>query len=131
MGGFELSPREDLRLGAHFARTEEDVEFDSAGSGVSDSTTVGVHATWFAEAGFHLDGALQFGWDNFETERLIAIGTLQEQTAGRHDGSHFTGFVSAGLPYSLLGITIEPELGAGYVQLLEDAVTEEGARELG
>ncbi|MEL6452915.1 MAG: hypothetical protein AAFQ19_16805 [Pseudomonadota bacterium] len=95
------------------------------------STTVGFGLRHrFADRLF-VQADLSYGWDRYEVDRAIAIGTLRDTARASYDGTHLGASLHLGLAAGQAGgFRFAPRIGFDYVALDADAFKETGAGDL-
>ncbi len=127
--GADASLTPDLRVGVHanLANSRTDVDQRSDHADV-DQAAIGVHALYFNQQQWWVEGLASYGWQHADSARRIEVGQFDPQATGRYDGKATNAALEGGYRFQLgQGLHLEPFVGAYYTKVKYDAFTERNA----
>jgi hypothetical protein len=81
----------------------------------------------FETGGFSLDAYGGYGFNSFDSNRLVQIGNFAGQASGDWNGTHINGSLRAGYDVPISGrFWARPTVSLDYLSLTEEAYTEDG-----
>lgn len=121
--GVDYRVNENFAIGVNvgYARTNADI----AGGGKinTDSMKLGLYATYFRD-GFYVDGAVQGGYNTYDTRRAALRGSA----TGSTDGTDFNAHLAFGYDWRRGGLTVGPTASLQYTRVGFDGFAETGSQ---
>lgn len=111
-------------LGNSYARFKDDV----GASGLVSAYQFGTYAMMHDESRYLL-GIINYGYDQFSTNRNITIADMTHTLKGSYSGSQIGVNVEAGLKYSLAFLQLQPLVGLQYLYLCPQGFSESGGND--
>ncbi len=74
-----------------------------------------------------VDTVLSFGYNDYDSSRQVAIGTIERTASSDYDGQQFSGYLETGYKVKKWDLSIIPLLAMNYTYLHLDGYTESGA----
>ncbi|MGA7437573.1 MAG: autotransporter outer membrane beta-barrel domain-containing protein, partial [Luteibacter sp.] len=123
----DLSP--DFRAGVHANLANARTEVHSRGDYTDvDQAALGLHALYFNDKQFWVEGLASYGWHDADSRRRIAVGGYTPEARGDYDGKATNGAIEGGFRFNLgQAMHLEPFVGAYYSKVKYDSFTEKGA----
>jgi uncharacterized protein with beta-barrel porin domain len=127
-GGFDVQLGRRVVLGLAVGGGSTNVDWDDADAdGQADMIQTGIYGSYFSDR-YHIDGAVAYGHDWFDTKRTIAIGAVNRTAKSSHRGHQIMSFLEAGYAFPLgWGVQLEPVSRLEYVHLIQPGFSEAGA----
>ncbi|MCE0497906.1 MAG: autotransporter domain-containing protein [Methylacidiphilales bacterium] len=121
---FKITPH--LLVGATFAYGHTSATLDDIGSTASvDTYSPGIYAS-YANNGWYANALGSYGFDNYNQDRNVSIGTFGGTATSHPGGDQIVGDLDGGYDFHREGWTFGPTLGVQYVHLDVDGYTESG-----
>ena len=119
----------DFRAGVHMNLANARTEVHSRGDYTDvDQAAIGLHALYFNDQQFWVEGLASYGWHDGDSHRRINVGTLTPEARGDYDGKSTNGAIESGFRFNLgTAMHLEPFVGAYYSKVKYDSFTEKGA----
>jgi outer membrane autotransporter protein len=127
--GTDAALTPDFRLGLHANVANSRTEVDRRGDYTDvDQAAIGIHAQYFNQQQWWVQGLLSYGWQNADSSRRIAVSELNPEATGHYNGKTTNGSLEGGYRFSLgQAMHLEPFVGAYYSKVKYDSFTEKGA----
>ncbi|MFA5984424.1 MAG: autotransporter domain-containing protein [Methylococcaceae bacterium] len=127
IAGWDLPVGEKLLAGASFgyARTKIDAR-DGGGRANLDAYQLLFYGSW-ADGPAFADASLGYGFDHYDNNRGIAIGSLNRTSGSKADGHDFSAELSGGWRLTVTDYILEPVVGLRYDRISRNAFVENGA----
>ena len=108
-----------------YLNTDSDLNRDA---GKIDTTgwSASVYGTYYLSDQWYLDGALQYGWNDYESRRNITFGTNNTFAKGNTDGNQFSVSLTAGGDFYRGAWLMSPYLGLDFINASIDEYSESG-----
>jgi outer membrane autotransporter protein len=112
-------------IGIGYAHTN--ISLDGA-QGKGDINTIfgALYGSYFTRR-MYVDAALSYGRQNYDNERNIVVGPLQNTASSDHSGDTFSAFVEGGYNVDIKNWIIQPFVSLHYTYLDEESYRESGA----
>jgi fibronectin-binding autotransporter adhesin len=119
----------DFRAGVHMNLANARTEVHSRGDYTDvDQAAVGLHALYFNDKQFWIEGLASYGWHDGDSHRRINVGGYTPEARGDYDGKSTNGAVEGGFRFNVgNAMHLEPFVGAYYSKVKYDSFTEKGA----
>jgi fibronectin-binding autotransporter adhesin len=123
----DISP--DFRAGVHANLANARTEVHSRGDYTDvDQAAIGLHALYFNDQQFWIQGLASYGWHDADSRRRIAVGSYTPEARGDYDGKTTNGAIETGFRFNVgQAMHLEPFVGAYYSKVKYDSFTEKGA----
>lgn len=116
-----------LVLGAAFGYASVKNEFDGdAGQTTARAYSLSAYGG-YTLGGFHADGIVTYGWNDYDTERNIAVPGGVVTAKGSPGGNQVAVSVNTGYDWSFGALTVGPSVRVNYVHVDVDRFSERGA----
>jgi autotransporter-associated beta strand protein len=119
----------DLRLGVHANVANSRTEVNRRGDYTDvDQASIGLHALYFNQQQWWVEGLASYGWQNADSSRHIVVGPFDPQASGKYDGKTINAALEGGYRFDLgKAMHLEPFVGAYYSKVKYDSFTEKNA----
>nr|WP_231873903.1 autotransporter outer membrane beta-barrel domain-containing protein [Luteibacter rhizovicinus] len=119
----------DLRLGVHANFANSRTEVNSRGDYTDvDQASIGLHALYFNQQQWWVEGLASYGWQNADSNRRIVVGPYDPQATGHYNGKTTNAALEGGYRFDLgHAMHLEPFAGAYYTKVKYDSFTEKNA----
>lgn len=125
--GFDSLLSDNSLFGFSLGYSGTDIDLSqNQGDGDIDTMTAALYGSFFSQKGY-LDGVLAYGQLDYQNQRNIRVGTIQQIAQAEHDGHVFSAFVEGGYNVNFNPWILQPFANLAYVYLNEDRFVEEGA----
>ena len=114
-------------VGAAYIQNALDLTVDIGPAKASVNSKLGALYADYLGRQYYVEGALAIGSHEFQLMRGIAVGSYVRNAEGSHDGTSFSGLVTAGLYRRMGSVNVDPYASLYYTSLHEDGFTETGA----
>lgn len=130
-GGLDVQLGRSFVVGLAVGGGATNVDWDDAAAdGHADMVHTGIYGSYWSDR-YHIDAALAYGHDWFDTKRKISIGAIDRTATSSHKGHQIISFLEAGYTFPLgWGVQIEPASRLEYVHLIQPGFSESGAGDL-
>jgi uncharacterized protein YhjY with autotransporter beta-barrel domain len=128
--GFDHALTDKLIAGVNAGYSRADIDLNHhQGSGYIKNLYGSLYGSYFNK-NLYIDGALSYGRNWYDNNRLIKIGSLQRKAYSDHEGDLFSGYLGAGYTFDIQKWLIEPFASIQYIYLDEESFREKGADSL-
>jgi outer membrane autotransporter protein len=129
--GFDHAFSDKLIAGLSLGYSQTDVDLDHhQGDGSIKTVTGSLYGSYFTRNAY-VEGAVSYGRNWYNNDRLITIGSLQQEASSDHDGNYFSAYLGGGYAFNLKDWAIGPFVSLRYIYLSEESFRERGADSLG
>lgn len=119
-----ISPGFRVGVAGGYANTSIDGEGDTFGNRTTiDSYLIEAYGS-FRGAGWYATGRTGFTWHDYETQRVIDVGPLNDVARANHDGRQFNASLEVGAPMHFARTIFTPIASLTYSNLDQDGYTE-------
>jgi len=117
---------ESLRVGAAFSYAHTDVSDNgvTSGNSMNINSYMGTLYGSYQGSPWYVDGALDYGYHQYQSTRLISFPGFTDVTNGSHNGYQYTARFLAGYPLPLEPALLTPIAGVNYTHLDQDGYAE-------
>jgi uncharacterized protein YhjY with autotransporter beta-barrel domain len=128
--GFDHAFNNKLIAGLSLGYSRTDVSLDHHyGNGDIKSLTGSVYGSYFTRNAY-VEGAVSYGRNWYDNDRLITVGPLQRKASSDHEGDLFSVFLGGGYAFNIKDWAIGPFASLRYIYLNEESFRERGADSL-
>ncbi|MCB1811747.1 MAG: autotransporter domain-containing protein [Candidatus Competibacteraceae bacterium] len=127
LGGVDYRISDQFVLGGALGYLNTDSDFNNDG-GQLDTTgwTAAVYGTYYFNNQWYIDGAMQYGWNDYDSQRNITFGSNDTAASGSTDGDQFAISLNAGADFFRDAWLLSPYLGLDYITASVDEFSESG-----
>jgi len=127
LAGADYRVSDQLVLGGALGYLNTDSDYNS-NSGKLDTSgwTAALYGTYYFNNQWYLDGALQYGWNDYDSQRNITFGSNNTSAKGSTDGDQFSISLNAGADFFRNAWLFSPYLGLDYITASIDEFSESG-----
>jgi outer membrane autotransporter protein len=128
--GFDHAFNEKMTAGLSLGYSRTDVDLDHhQGDGSIKTFTGSLYGSYFTRNAF-VEGAVSYGRNWYDNNRLIAIGPILRKASSDHDGNLFSAYLGGGYGFDIRDWMIGPFASLRYIYLSEESFRERGADSL-
>jgi uncharacterized protein with beta-barrel porin domain len=128
--GFDHAFNDKLVTGLSLGYSRADVDLDHhQGDGTIKTFTGSLYGSYFTKNAY-VEGAVSYGRNWYDNDRLITIGALQREASSDHDGDLFSAYLGGGYAFNVEDWAIGPFASLRYIYLSEESFREKGADSL-
>ncbi len=128
--GFDHALTDKLMAGVSIGYSRADINLNRhQGSGYIKNLLGSIYGSYFNK-NLYIDGALSYGRNWYDSQRLITIGPIQRKAYSEHDGDLFSAYLGAGYYFDIKKWLIGPFASLQYIYLDEESFREKGADSL-
>ena len=120
--GMDYRVNENFAIGVNLGYSRTNADIAGGGKINTDGLKLGLYATYFRD-GFYVDGALQGGYNTYDTRRAALRGSA----TGSTDGTDFNAHLALGYDYRRGGLTVGPMASVQYTRVGFDSFNENGS----
>ena len=128
--GFDHVFNDKLIAGLSLGYSRADVDLDHhQGDGLIQTFAGSLYGSYFTKSAY-VEGAVSYGRNWYDNDRLITIGSLQRKASSDHDGDLFSAYLGGGYAFNVKEWAIGPFASLRYIRLSEQSFREKGADSL-
>ena len=122
----QVGSNEALRLGGAFSYAQSSVTGD--GLDVGDTTSINTYLATaygsYTAPNWYVDGSLSIAWQQFDTQRQVVVGSINDLATGSYGGWQLMASVEGGYPIHFGSTQVVPVASLTYNGLNQDSYTE-------
>ncbi|HVP78515.1 MAG TPA: autotransporter outer membrane beta-barrel domain-containing protein [Thermodesulfobacteriota bacterium] len=125
--GFDHAFNDKMTAGLSLGYSRTDVDLDHhQGDGTIKTFAGSLYGSYFTKNAF-LEGAVSYGRNWYDNDRLITIGPILRKASSDHEGDLFSAYLGGGYAFDVKNWAIGPFVSLRYIYLSEESFQEKGA----
>lgn len=125
--GYDFPAMKDLRVGLSGGFAQDFIRTKDSSAKTDINSYQGALYGSYARDMYYIDTAFSFAYNTYDTDRHVAVGTVDRTAFGKYNGQQYSAYIGGGYKFTGKGLELTPLASFQYTHLRLNSYAETGA----